>query len=61
MSWDFIGRRHLSVKDYVVSIESGRLLVWRNKTDEKLDVKTSFLLLFCPTWARQTFDNLFNN
>ena len=55
MSWDFIGRRHLSVKDYVVSIESGRLLVWRNKTDEKLDVKTSFFVVILPNMGSPNF------
>ena len=53
MIWDFVGRRPLPVRDYVVSIKGGpklgnhvskvwRLLVRQNKTDEKLDVKISF-------------------
>ena len=48
MIWDFVGRRPLPARDYVVSIMGGpklwnhvskvwRLLVWRNKTDEKFD------------------------
>ena len=48
MIWDFVGRRPLPVRDYVVSIEGGpklwnhvlkdwQLLVGRDKTDEKLE------------------------
>ena len=56
MICDFSGRRPLPVRDYVVSIEVGpelwnhvskvwRLLVWLIKTDQKLDVKTSFFVV----------------
>ena len=56
MIWDFVDRRPLPVRDYVVWIKGGpqlwnqvskvwRLLMWRNKTDEKLDMKISFLVV----------------
>ena len=31
-----------------------RRLVWRDKTDKKLDVKTTFFWNLCTTWTRQT-------
>ena len=66
MNWDFVGRRSLPVRDYVVSIKGGpklwnhvskvwRLLVWWNKTDEKLDVKISFLVVILPNMSSPNF------
>ena len=62
---DFTGRRPLPARDYVVSIDGPklwnhvskvwRLLVWRNKTDEKLDVKTSFFVIILTNMDSPNF------
>ena len=66
MIWDFVSRRPLPVRDHVVSIKDGpklwnhvskvwRLLVWRNTTDEKLDVKISFFVIILPNMNSPNF------
>ena len=56
MIWDLMGRLPLLARDYVDSIDGGsklwnhvsknwRLLVWRNETDEKFELKTSLFVI----------------
>ena len=69
MIWDFVSRRPLPVRDYVVSIKGRpkmwnhvskvwRLLVWWNKTDEKLDMKISFFVIILPNMNSPNFSQV---
>ena len=66
MILDFLARRPLPVRNYVVPIKGGpkrwnhvskvwRLLVWRNETDEKLDMKISFFVIILPNMNSPNF------